>query len=114
MLLNFVLVLVYADCIDTQSEAVSHNSLMFLYSNGGDTQETMASAVAMIPTNVSRESVSVIHRLTKENRSLWYKLTVLQQPERARACGSGMKGEPCRPPFLFRSGNKRREKITQS
>ncbi|KAG6010983.1 hypothetical protein E4U21_000010 [Claviceps maximensis] len=71
---------------------------MFLYSKGADTQETMASVVAMMPTNVSRESVSRTHRITKENRSLWYQLTVLQQPERARACGSGMKANSDRRP----------------
>ncbi|KAG5976665.1 hypothetical protein E4U55_007252 [Claviceps digitariae] len=71
---------------------------MFLYSGGADTQAMMASAVAMMPTNVSRESVSRIHRITKENRSLWYQLTVLQQPERARACGSGMKANSDRRP----------------
>lgn len=37
--------------------------------------------------------IARIHRTTKGNRSLWYQLTVLQQPERARACGSGSKGE---------------------
>lgn len=37
--------------------------------------------------------IACIHRTTKGNRSLWYQLTVLQQPERARACGSGSKGE---------------------
>lgn len=47
---------------------------------------------ASIPTNCSRNTVNRIHRVTRENRSLWYQLTVLQQPERARACGSGMKG----------------------
>lgn len=49
---------------------------------------------ASIPTNPSRDSVQRIQRITRENRSLWYQLTVLQQPERARACGSGMKGTP--------------------
>jgi hypothetical protein len=47
---------------------------------------------------VSRENVQRIHRITKENRSLWYQLTVLQQPERARACGSGMKANSDRRP----------------
>ncbi|KAG6020466.1 hypothetical protein E4U41_002829 [Claviceps citrina] len=57
----------------------------------------MASAVAM-PTNTSRDSVQRIRRITRENRSLWYQLTVLQQPERARACGSGMKANSDRRP----------------
>ncbi len=30
-------------------------------------------------------------RITKGGRHLWYQLEVLQQPERARACGSGPK-----------------------
>lgn len=30
-------------------------------------------------------------RITKDGRQLWYQLEVLQQPERARACGSGPK-----------------------
>ena len=30
-------------------------------------------------------------RVTKDGRHLWYQLEVLQQPERARACGSGPK-----------------------
>ncbi|GJN84666.1 red and blue light sensing protein [Purpureocillium lilacinum] len=53
---------------------------------------------ASIPTNPSRDSVQRIHRITRENRSLWYQLTVLQQPERARACGSGMKANSDRRP----------------
>ena len=32
-----------------------------------------------------------IERVTREGRKLSYKLSVLQQPERARACGSGAK-----------------------
>ena len=46
-----------------------------------------------IPVDAPRETVKRIHRVTREKRNLWYVLTVLQQPERARACGSGMKGE---------------------
>ncbi|KHN98250.1 VeA protein [Metarhizium album ARSEF 1941] len=53
----------------------------------------MAASSAQIPTNPSRDSVHRIRRVTRENRTLWYQLTVLQQPERARACGSGMKGQ---------------------
>lgn len=53
---------------------------------------------ASIPTNSPRDSVQRIHRITRENRSLWYQLTVLQQPERARACGSGMKANSDRRP----------------
>lgn len=32
-----------------------------------------------------------VHRETKGKRHLWYCLKVIQQPERARACGSGPK-----------------------
>ncbi len=32
-----------------------------------------------------------VNRVTKEGRKLTYCLTVIQQPERARACGSGAK-----------------------
>ncbi|KYK61174.1 hypothetical protein DCS_02315 [Drechmeria coniospora] len=53
---------------------------------------------ALIPTNPARDCVQRIHRITRENRSLWYQLTVLQQPERARACGSGMKANSDRRP----------------
>jgi hypothetical protein len=39
-----------------------------------------------------------MRRVTRENRTLWYKMTVLQQPERARACGSGQKANSDRRP----------------
>ncbi|KAK7419136.1 velum formation-related protein [Neonectria punicea] len=51
-----------------------------------------------IPTNALRDTVARVHRLTRGNRSLWYQMTVLQQPERARACGSGMKANSDRRP----------------
>ncbi|KAH6885902.1 velvet factor-domain-containing protein [Thelonectria olida] len=51
-----------------------------------------------IPTNAPRDTVARIHRVTRGNRSLWYQMTVLQQPERARACGSGMKANSDRRP----------------
>ncbi|KAI1107320.1 velvet factor-domain-containing protein [Jackrogersella minutella] len=38
------------------------------------------------------------HRITKGGRHLWYQLEVLQQPERARACGSGPKSSADRRP----------------
>ena len=60
----------------------------------------MATLPISVPANASRDSVQRIHRITRENRSLWYQLTVLQQPERARACGSGMKGEKRQPGSL--------------
>ena len=34
-----------------------------------------------------------ISRMTKDGRKITYMLTVIQQPERARACGSGAKCE---------------------
>ena len=46
----------------------------------------MASVMA-----VSNETKSTSTRITKEGRKLTYKLSVMQQPERARACGSGAK-----------------------
>ncbi len=38
-----------------------------------------------------REVGESVTRITKEGRKLTYTLTVIQQPERARACGSGAK-----------------------
>ncbi|KAI1344095.1 velvet factor-domain-containing protein [Xylariaceae sp. FL0016] len=38
------------------------------------------------------------HRITTSGRHLWYQLEVLQQPERARACGSGPKSSADRRP----------------
>ncbi|KAK9437583.1 VeA protein [Metarhizium brunneum] len=58
----------------------------------------MAASSVQIPTHPSRDSVQCIRRVTRENRTLWYQLTVLQQPERARACGSGMKANSDRRP----------------
>ncbi|MCJ1465669.1 velvet protein [Pseudocyphellaria aurata] len=40
---------------------------------------------------VSNETKSSKSRVTKEGRHLTYEMTVIQQPERARACGSGAK-----------------------
>ncbi|KAH6608095.1 hypothetical protein Trco_004408 [Trichoderma cornu-damae] len=51
-----------------------------------------------VASSGSRDMVQRIHRVTRENRHLWYQLTVLQQPERARACGSGMKANSDRRP----------------
>ncbi|KAM0242440.1 hypothetical protein ACHAPO_000859 [Fusarium lateritium] len=53
---------------------------------------------SVIPTDSKRDSTAQFHRITRGNRSLWYQLTVLQQPERARACGSGMKANSDRRP----------------
>ncbi|EMT64478.1 hypothetical protein FOC4_g10007154 [Fusarium odoratissimum] len=51
-----------------------------------------------IPAEPKRDVINRIHRVTRENRSLWYQMTVLQQPERARACGSGSKANSDRRP----------------
>ena len=40
---------------------------------------------------VSNETKSSMGRVTKEGRQLTYEMEVIQQPERARACGSGAK-----------------------
>ncbi|KAI4251969.1 MAG: hypothetical protein L6R42_008166, partial [Xanthoria sp. 1 TBL-2021] len=47
---------------------------------------------------VEHESTNSIKRSTKEGRQLTYELVVLQQPERARACGSGAKSSADRRP----------------
>ncbi|RDW71299.1 hypothetical protein BP6252_07862 [Coleophoma cylindrospora] len=52
----------------------------------------MASATA------SRPTTETIQRVTKEGRKLTYCLSVIQQPERARACGSGAKSSADRRP----------------
>lgn len=41
--------------------------------------------------HVEHESSNSVKRTTKEGRQLTYELVVLQEPERARACGSGAK-----------------------
>lgn len=49
---------------------------------------------AIAKLNPSEDSKPVfVERKTKGGRTLQYRLTVLQQPERARACGSGSKCE---------------------
>lgn len=42
----------------------------------------------MPPPNETEHSVS---RITREGKQITYKLSVMQQPERARACGAGAK-----------------------
>ncbi len=42
---------------------------------------------------INRDNYVRISRVTREKRQLWYQLVVLQQPERARACGAGTKGK---------------------
>lgn len=51
----------------------------------------MAAIAKMSPSEDSQPVV--VDRKTKGGRHLQYRLTVLQQPERARACGSGSKCE---------------------
>lgn len=46
----------------------------------------------MMPHNETKHSVS---RITREGKQLTYNLSVMQQPERARACGAGAKCKPC-------------------
>ncbi|KAK0508124.1 hypothetical protein JMJ35_009208 [Cladonia borealis] len=47
---------------------------------------------------VSNETESSMSRLTKDGRHLTYEVKVIQQPERARACGSGAKSSADRRP----------------
>lgn len=49
-------------------------------------------AIAKLSPSEDSKPVTV-ERKTKGGRTLQYRLTVLQQPERARACGSGSKCE---------------------
>lgn len=51
----------------------------------------MAAVAKMSPSEDSKPVY--VERKTKGGRTLQYRLTVLQQPERARACGSGSKCE---------------------
>jgi hypothetical protein len=51
---------------------------------------------AVIP--VSNETKNTTHRTTKDGRRIRYDLQVIQQPERARACGSGAKSSADRRP----------------
>jgi len=41
--------------------------------------------------HVANETMSQASRFTKEGKKITYKMHVIQQPERARACGSGAK-----------------------
>ncbi|GAM83416.1 hypothetical protein ANO11243_014040 [Dothideomycetidae sp. 11243] len=47
---------------------------------------------------VDNETVAEFSRTTRDGRKLTYKLNVLQQPEKARACGSGAKSSADRRP----------------
>ncbi|KAL3427556.1 hypothetical protein PVAG01_01065 [Phlyctema vagabunda] len=52
----------------------------------------------MATLDTSLPTSETIQRLTKEGRKLTYCLTVIQQPQRARACGSGAKSSADRRP----------------
>lgn len=54
--------------------------------------------VASVSSASSSTSQTTKSRKTREGRTITYKLTVLQQPERARACGSGAKSSADRRP----------------
>jgi hypothetical protein len=47
---------------------------------------------------VANETTSSSSRVTKEGKKITYSLHVIQQPERARACGSGAKSSADRRP----------------
>ena len=53
-------------------------------------------ANVILPSDATRAIAVRETRITKGGRHLWYELEVIQQPERARACGSGPK---CREPL---------------
>ena len=46
----------------------------------------------------SNETKNTAHRTTKDGRRIRYEMQVIQQPERARACGSGAKSSADRRP----------------
>ncbi|KXJ96948.1 velvet factor-domain-containing protein [Microdochium bolleyi] len=51
------------------------------------------------PSSTARDgSRSVMKRVTKGGRTLWYEMCLIQEPERARACGSGPKSSADRRP----------------
>jgi len=55
-----------------------------------------AHAIPAIPAAAHDSDVNpphIVKRVTRGGRMLWYCLKVIQQPERARACGSGPKCE---------------------
>lgn len=54
--------------------------------------------MASVTTQASEDGPVIMERKTKGGRTLQYRLTVLQQPERARACGSGSKSAADRRP----------------
>ncbi|KAL8896956.1 MAG: hypothetical protein Q9207_007465 [Kuettlingeria erythrocarpa] len=70
---------------------------------------------------VEHESTNSLKRVTKEGKQLTYELVVMQQPERARACGSGAKSSADRRPVdpppvvqlrIFQGQGEEKEDIT--
>ena len=51
----------------------------------------MATVNALMPAHPSRPDRGAMQRTTRDGRQLTYEMQVIQQPERARACGSGVK-----------------------
>lgn len=49
----------------------------------------MATRPPMVPP--VNETEHTLSRITREGKNITYKLGVMQQPERARACGAGAK-----------------------
>ncbi|KAK0635041.1 velvet factor-domain-containing protein [Bombardia bombarda] len=61
--------------------------------------QVVAASAHGMPTHESEANPPhVVDRYTKGGRRLWYCLKVIQQPERARACGSGPKSSADRRP----------------
>ncbi|KAJ5574901.1 hypothetical protein N7450_008800 [Penicillium hetheringtonii] len=56
----------------------------------------MAARPAIMPPH--NETEHTVSRITREGKQLTYKLSVMQQPERARACGAGAKSSADRRP----------------
>jgi hypothetical protein len=57
-----------------------------------------AHAIPALETGGHAMDASITSRDTKGGRRLWYRMRVIQQPERARACGSGPKSSADRRP----------------
>ncbi|KAK3293431.1 velvet factor-domain-containing protein [Chaetomium fimeti] len=57
-----------------------------------------AHAMSALETGGHTMDASITSRDTKGGRRLWYRMRVIQQPERARACGSGPKSSADRRP----------------
>ena len=55
-------------------------------------QPKMATRMPLMPPE--NETEAHFSRITREGKRISYKLSVMQQPERARACGAGAKCMP--------------------